>query len=717
MKVLLHTKDEVTPSVLEIFKAAKEASGVTTPFEFGYISEDMIPAPHVTVLSLGAYQRRGGERVIQTYSVPQIMSNGDTLSKLAHAFRALAGIYDLPEFNYQVLTHDNAVSVLTGLKGKTLAVDIETKGDVEAQVPSWDEIISLSFYDGETAYVVPEELLAGEYIVKAVRELIESSTCILANGKFDLKYLGAKPLVFEDTMLQHYSLYPAASRHDLKDTAHTIFGAEDWDKEVKKNYLKGKTYTTHTDLGDGAYAQPMKYTAQNGYERIPRDLLYKYNAYDVYWTFHIHTILSAEMVSDDQAYRLYREHLIPLSDMYQEIESKGIRFDIDYMIEYADELTKEGVALKAELNEIGGREINANSPAQVKQWFTDNGLRLKSTDAGTMEALHLDPRATEVHVAFAKKLLEIRKNSKTNGTYITGYLNKLIGDRGYQTFKLHAAITGRLGGGGTSMLTIPRDKKIKRMVLPDEGQVIVSADLSQAELRVMAVESQDPWMLSVFQPGAGDFFDNLISATYSDIDPVDYKASNPGEYTDMRASFKGVVYGVSFGRMAKAIAVSLGISIAEAQELMNAYIRPGSAFAEWRKEIEARAISSDPQAGRLENKFGRKFQAELVTHKNKFNIIRSALSFMSQSTANDICLTAALEVHKKLPDNARIMGTIHDAIYVTCNHEDAKWIGLMLQEEMEKAGKSVYGDQVAFVAEPDMGTNLANGVEFDKITW
>ena len=90
---------------------------------------------------------------------------------------------------------------------------------------------------------------------------------------------------------------------------------------------------------------------------------------------------------------------------------------------------------------------------------------------------------------------------------------------------------------------------------------------------------------------------------------------------------------------------------------------------------------------------------------------------MSQSTANDICLTAALAVHKRLPDNARIMGTVHDCIYVTCDLADAQWIGLMIRDEMKKAGQSVYGDQVDFVAEPDMGTNLANGVEFDKIAW
>src|SRR5699024_3076596 len=127
----------------------------------------------------------------------------------------------------------------------------------------------------------------------------------------------------------------------------------------------------------------------------------------------------------------------------------------------------------------------------------------------------------------AQLLMELRGNNKILGTYIKGYLDKLIDGIGYQTFKLHASITGRLGGGGPSMLTIPRNKKVKRMVLPDEGDVLVSSDLSQAELRVMAIESADPWMIDAFQPGRGDFFDLLIANTYKDIDPTKFKQENP----------------------------------------------------------------------------------------------------------------------------------------------------------------------------------------------
>ena len=713
MKVLLHTTEPVSDDALKVMQAAKEESGVQTTFEFGSMSDDMVPAPHVPVLSLGAYQRRGGERVVTTYSVPQIMSKADSLTRLIHAFKALAGEYALPEFKYVVIRDDEDLEAFRTIAGSTgaFAVDIETKGDVNSQIPSWEEIISISFYDGKMAYVFPEDRLESDRA--DIQAAIESSVCILANGKFDLKYLGAQPARFEDTMLQHYALYPAASSHGLKELSHEVFGAEDWDKEMKKKHLRKAAYNVHTDLGEGAYAQVMEYTSQNGYERIPREELYLYNAWDTFYTYWLWTVFNEELKNDPSAERLYREHLIPLSGMFQDIESHGLRFDVDYMAEFAETLTQEGIVLEKELNTLAGREINPRSPKQVKEWFEEQGVRLVSTNEESMKAQAGKGGLTG---EFATKLLEIRKNTKTNGTYISGYLKQTIKGRGYPTYKLHASITGRLGGGGPSMLTIPRDSRIKRMVLPDEGQVLVASDLSQAELRVMATTSDDPWMIGAFQPDAGDFFDNLISNTYPNMDVQKFHEDNPGEYKDLRARFKGVVYGVSFGRGANAIAQAINVDKDEAQHLIDAYVRPGSPFAEWRKEIVRKALGGEV----IENVFGRKYQAEVITNKMRGNIERSALSFISQSTANDICLLAAMNIHKRLSDeypSARIMGTIHDAIYVTCNKSEAKEIGWMLSSEMQKAGKIVYDDTVAFESVPEVGPNLGETKEFPEIGW
>ena len=689
MRVLLHSEQMITPQVINILSKAKEVSGVQETFDFAPLEDGYIPPSGAVVLSLGSYKRRGGERVVQTYSVAQVLSKGDSITRLAGAFRQLVSVPELPPFTYKVLKDLDDLQLFSHLS--PVVVDIETKGIVDKQVPSWNEIIAISLYNGlGDVRVIPEELV--QSYQDEIHSFLESHDLIGHNLKFDGKYLNVKPA--DDTMLMHYSIQPAASDHGLKALAKEYFGADDWDAGNKK-YLGKKTYKEFTELGDGAYAQALEYPSGSGFERIPRTELYEYAGKDVYWTYYLFRALRAQL--GEFAEHPY-DHLMELSHIYQDIEFGGVRFDRKYMEEFKEQLQREGQALEQEFNEFFGRTVNPRSPKQVKEAFAELGYDLASTDTATMEGLAPTCEPAEL-------LLKLRKNNKILGTYIGGYLDKLIGDTGYQTFKLHASITGRIGGGGASMLTIPRDKKVKRMVLPDPGHVLVSSDLSQAELRCMAVESDDPWLISAFQPGAGDFFDLLMHNTYPDIDPKELKASDPQKYTDTRAKFKGVVYGVSFGRGVKAIAQALNIDVTESQKLVDGFVRPGSPFAEWRAEIERKALSGEP----IVNPLGRRFQQELVTHKNRQNVINSALSFTSQSTANDICLLGLKGVVEKLkayPD-ARVLGTVHDCIYVSCPPEIAPEMEVLLSSELENAGKLLYGDVVAFKSDPQTGNNMA----------
>lgn len=714
MKILLYSNVPVTYSAKEVMKKAKEFAGIEEGMQVALLGEDQIPPRGATVLALGNYKRRGMERVISTYSVAQLLSKGDSLTRMAQALDLCLNTPELPEFKWEViLSAERLQHMFKTVRGKLIAVDIETRGQVDAQIPGWEHIISIGIYDGDTAYIIPENVIQSGHYTYAIREVLNNSKTILHNGKFDGKYLGIYPT--HDTMLLHYALEPAASSHGLKELAKQYFGAEDWDAG-NQQFLKGETYgnfsyaelsygelTTLEDLGavfleDGAYALPMKYPSKSGYERIPRGLLYKYNAWDVYWTYWLYKAMITELEHDDNAHKLYETHLMELSDVYQDIELPGVRYDVSYMEKYKLELEEEGKRLEEEFCDYFGKPVNPRSPKQVKEAFAELGYSLASTDAATMQEL------ADSGEQGAVLLMQLRGNNKILGTYIKGYLEKLVGNYGYQTYKLHASITGRLGGGGPSMLTIPRNKKVKRMVLPDEGHVMVSSDLSQAELRVMAIESGDPWMIDAFQPGRGDFFDLLMANTYKDIDPTKFKEENPQDYTNMRAKFKGVVYGVSFGRKEKAIAHALEISVAEAKELMNAFVRPGSPFAKWREMIERRAILGEP----IVNAFGRRFQSELITRKNKQNVINSALSFTSQSTANDICLLAGLTILPKATAmGGRVLGSVHDCWYVSCPPEVAEDMAEMLSSEMEAAGRKVYGDIVAFKSDPQIGNNMA----------
>lgn len=695
MRILLYSKDRLTYSAKEVMKKAKELAGIEEGLQIALLGDEQVPPRGATVLAMGAYKRRGMERVVTTYSVGQLLSKGDSLTRMAQALNLCVSVPELPEFKWEVILSPQRLQhMFKTIRGQLIAVDIETRGQVDAQIPGWEHIISIGVYDGDTAYIIPENVIQSGHYTDAIREVLETAQTILHNGKFDGKYLGIYPV--HDTMLLHYSLEPAASSHGLKELAKQYFGAEDWDSG-NAQFLKGETYKEFAELEDGAYAYAMKYPSKSGYERIPRGLLYKYNAWDVYWTYWLYKAMMPELKQDENAQKVYK-HLMSLSEVYQDIEAGGVRFDVEYMEEFKLELEGAAQRLEKEFCDYFGKPVNPRSPKQVKEAFAELGYVLESTNAATMQEL------ADSGERGAQLLMKLRENNKILGTYIKGYLEKLIDGKGYQTFKLHASITGRLGGGGPSMLTIPRNKKVKRMVLPDEGDVLVSSDLSQAELRVMAIESGDPWLIDAFQPGRGDFFDLLMANTYKGLDPAKFKEENPQDYTNMRAKFKGSVYGTSFGRKAKAIAAALNISVDEAQESIDAFVRPGSPFAQWREMIERKAILGQP----IVNAFGRRFQSELITRKNRQNVINSALSFTSQSTANDICLLACRNVKPKVEAlGGRIIGTVHDCIYVSCKPEVAEEMKLLVSSEMEKAGVEVYGKIVAFKSDPQIGSNMA----------
>ena len=755
MRVYLSSADVVTPQCLEIMSRVKNDTIPNIELEFSKIVGEELP-PNATVFAMGSYVRKGDERVVPAPSVAQCLTKPDILTRLGTAFRLLATPPELPEFEYTVIDDlTDAIEFVSSLSDyPKIVVDIETSGDISVDEAHPQRIISIAITAGGMAYVFTEELCQSGLFYAAFCMFMERNGMVAVNGKFDLKYFPDSKFRFvRDTQLAHYALFPAAGAHGLKDTTKKYFGFEDWDEHAKQYTRKAK-YDTYEKFEDGSWHDAREYSSGSGFERIPRALLYRYNAFDVYATWHW-DVLMEEMLADDPDSQQVLDHLMKLSAMYMGVEKRGIRLDIPYLEELSATLTVEKAEAEAKLNEIAEQPVNPRSPLQVKKWFSDHGVQLKGTaeqilvdfveeetktyndakavfDHGrgrkgfdtpggwveTDEPLPALPPAPEENqeVQFAQQILVCRDYTKQLGTYVDGYRNQADADGIVRPgYKLSTSTTGRLGGQGASMLTLPRDKRLKKMVLPYTDQhLVVGADLSQAELRVMACESMDEWLIEAFQPDAPDFFDNLLTNAYPTTDwfelhhrvDVTHECTETEAnfYNGKRASMKGVVYGKSFGRGDIAIAKALKIALYEAQRLSEAFIRPGSMFALWREEITERALNGES----IVTKFGRHFQSELITKKNRQSVINSALSFTSQSTASDICQSAALEVDKNLPAyGAHLMGTIHDAIYASVPKHEAELVGPMIVREMAKAGKDVYGDLVPFSASWGSGKNLA----------
>jgi DNA polymerase I-like protein with 3'-5' exonuclease and polymerase domains len=717
MRVYLASPDVVTPSCLEILSKVKEDIIPNVDLEFAQITNGLDLPPNATVFAMGTYKRVGNERVVPAPSVAQTMTKADIVTRLGTAFRLLVDPPELPEFEYTVIDDlEGAIEFMNSTVDlPKVVVDIETSGNIKVDgAADPKRIISLAITAGGMCYAFTEELCGTDAFYRAVCKFLASNGIIAVNGKFDTSYYpDTKVRFIRDTQLAHYALFPAAGQHDLKNTTKKYFGFEDWDEPAKK-YTGKATYTEYEKFEDGSWHDARAYESKSGYERIPRDMLYRYNAFDVYATWHW-DVLMEEYLADDPDARQVLELLMKLSDMFMGVERRGIRLDIPYLEELSGILTAEKIEALKELNEIAELPINPNSHVQVGKWLKDHGVHLKNTSEPILTEFIETEEGESQELDFVNQLFVCRDYTKQLGTYVDGYRlqadAKGIVRPGY---KLTASTTGRLGGQGASMLTLPRDKRLKKMVLAyQDNHRVVGADLSQAELRVMACESMDEWLIAAFQPGAPDFFDLLLTEAYPKRDWFEmhrrlsaHEASEAEAdlYNNARAKMKGVVYGKSFGRGDPAIARSLKIPIYEATQLSNAFIRPGSMFAMWREEISNRAVDGEA----IVTKFGRHFQSELITRKNKQNVINSALSFTSQSTANDICLTAALAVDAQLPAyGAHLMGTIHDAIYTSTPHEEVDLVGELLVRELKKAGEAVYGSLVPFDADWGSGKNLA----------
>lgn len=230
----------------------------------------------------------------------------------------------------------------------------------------------------------------------------------------------------------------------------------------------------------------------------------------------------------------------------------------------------------------------------------------------------------------------------------------------------------------------------------------------------MALLSDDPWMIEALQEGAGDFFDTYMMpvcfpATVADFGTVDdWKREDPVGHKEARTKCKAVQYGLAFGRQAPAIARSLKLPTREASAIINNYLNTAAKFQQWRLDVMEAATVPEKRS-LLINPFGRKFQSEVITSKNVFNVQREALSFLPQSTASDICLTTGIRINEALKDNGyHIFNIVHDALMIEGPEENADLIGQYVAREFRATGQAIFGDKVPFLADYSVGRSWAD---------
>jgi len=239
------------------------------------------------------------------------------------------------------------------------------------------------------------------------------------------------------------------------------------------------------------------------------------------------------------------------------------------------------------------------------------------------------------------------------------------------------------------MQNIVRDKRIKKQfTVETEGNILIQADYKQAEGRVITTLAHDEYLASIFSDPTRDIFDELTEQIYG--------ADNWSK--EERVKIKSVFYGLSYGRGAASIGIELGISIEEARELLANFKALIPATVSWQASITHKVLAGED----LTTPFGRKRSFWLITDQNRADVINEALSFLPQSIASDICVSALVKLQPQLQGLATTRLTIHDALIVECKNSDSEEVIDLLKTEMTAAGRA-FTDFVPFVVDVSTG--------------
>ena len=689
--MIVEDLSEVTYAVKEVIKRAKEVLGLDEQIKIVDIDEAVEHDIEGIGLGVSGYG-------VRTLSPKQLVSRGTSLTFLVQAITRYIDPKSYEELvegqNYIVCDLDTLEDLIDMYKGekepRTIALDIETAGNVDRDPFASGQILSIAIYDAaeDKAFVIPEVLAVDGYVYDLLQAL-QGHQIVCHNGTFDMPFLsyhaGARFYHQDDTLLMHYVLFNTAQEHGLKPLAQRWLNAPDWDSANDK-YLKG-----------GAH-----------YEYIPRKQLYLYNAYDVVWTYRLYKLFHA-MLEEQPEMRAYYEYRMRVSKMLQDVQLNGVPVDVDVL----DELEEQYSAIEEEtltfLRSQAGQTFNPRSTKQLKEYFAAQGVHEKSFKEDVLKKLKRDRSDL---AEFIDTLLKYRSATKVLSSYIST-VRGFVGNDGrvHPTYLPHGAKTGRLSAKSPAIQTMGRDSGIKRALYAPEGYKIISCDYSQAELRTVAELSDDANMMSAFQPGAPDFFDDLMTKVYPEEFPtiVDYEAfdrENHLEAKNKRALIKSIVYGSNYGRGAKAIAMALEKPVEDAEHVLDMYYSAYPNLKKWQDSIRE-SVGNDSLSWRTITPFGLWFKQEVVTYKNQNKVGNEALAFVPQSTANDICLHAAIEINKRVGQyGAQLIGLVHDATYVLCPEDKVEECSKMMENEMRGAARLVF-HRVPFEAEAEVGDSWA----------
>ncbi len=571
--------------------------------------------------------------------VPQAQGHTQNLS--------MAGQYELvtTQAQFDAWLAKIAAAPLVSFDTETTSID-----SMQADIVG----LSLSVEPGHACYVplahdypgAPAQL-PREHVLAALKPFFEDASRpkMGQHAKYDINILSNYGIRLQglkyDSMLESYVWNATATRHDMDSLA--------------KKYLDVDTIKYEQVAGKGAKQIP--------FSQVDLDTACRYAAEDADITLRLHHALWPKLEGEPTLRSVYENIEIPLIPVLASMEQRGVLIDVNELRKQSQQLGKRMLELQQEAWKGAGHEFNLDSPKQLQAvLFDELGLPVKvktptgqpSTNEEALEAIADDH-------ALPRLILDYRGLAKLRSTY-TDKLAEMVNPRTgrvHTSYHQGSVATGRVSSSDPNLQNIPirteEGRRIRQAFVAPEGWVVLAADYSQIELRIMAHLSGDEGLLKAFHEG-GDVH-RATAAEVFGLPPEEVTANQ-------RRAAKAINFGLMYGMSAFGLARQLGVDRGEASDYMARYFAryPGvHAFMEATRQQAHRD-------GYVETLFGRRLYLENLTSRNqalRAGAERAAVNAPMQGTAADIIKRAMIAVHGWLqtrPDDAHMLMQVHDEL-------------------------------------------------------
>lgn len=613
------------------------------------------------------------EVVIETEDQADITSVDDQLGKATY---------------HTILTQADWTQLFQRLSSaKRFAFDTETTS-LDYRVA---EMVGFSLaFDANDAYYIPlahdyedaPEQLNRETILAQIKPILEDDSIqkIGHHLKYDAHILQNHGIELQgwyfDTMLASYVLNSVATRHGMDDVARL--------------YLSHLTTTFEQIAGKGV--------KQKTFNQIDIETAAHYAAEDAHVTYRLYEVLSKKLQAIPELNNILLNIEMPVARVLTIMEENGIELDLKFLDQLSVEFSNTIQNLENQITELAGQSFNVSSPKQVGEVLFDKlglkgGKKTATGQYSTSESI-----LEKIDHPITTLILEYRGLSKLKSTYTDGLQKQANNDSGRVHTSYHQALTatGRLSSTDPNLQNIPIREEIGRQIrkafIAPEGRVLLAADYSQIELRLMAHLSQDEALVDAFKHGQ-----DVHRRTAAEVLGIALEDVT----NDQRRQAKAVNFGLLYGMSEFGLIRQLGFTRQESQDYIKQYFHRYPGIYEYMQRTRQVAL----EQGFVETILGRRLYTPDIDARNMMvrkGAERAAINAPLQGSAADIIKMAMIEVDKMLPkDQAKMLLQVHDELVFEVDADIADELAPKLAEVMQ----SVVKLSVPLIVEVGKGMN------------